>query len=435
MRVIPDRWNSGVAALRAYAEQHHNTYPPAGTLMPDGRNLHTWIANARADHQRGNLQPERQRDLESIPYFQWRRKRNVRRHFGYGEHRHATMLAQLVDFAEQRGRLPAQSDGHDTAPLCEFMRECQVAHRAGTLPAGTETVLAALPGWNWQRQAPTWWEWFNQIRAFENEHGHLPSVAVGNPDERTLALWYSRHRRNPNLPDDRRRAFDAFAGQAIPAAWHSQFERARRFVGDIARGRHVEADHAFQMRRWMDTQQAAAAAGRLNARQRELIGTLPGSETTRHSAAAWLRRARWISHLIDIGVYLTGSERAWLEARRREHAHGSLPDWQVDIIVPLLHAAAQAAAARTYTPAPHTERVFGHANHQRAAAAAEQMVARAREALADPDCPPEYRDVLAARVKHPNATLAGLAARCGLTKDAYASRLRRAVTGSRPGLR
>lgn len=43
-----------------------------------------------------------------------------------------------------------------------------------------------------------------------------------------------------------------------------------------------------------------------------------------------------------------------------------------------------------------------------------------------------YRDVLQARIDHPDESLAQIAARLGWTKNTYATRLRRALTGARP---
>jgi hypothetical protein len=49
-----------------------------------------------------------------------------------------------------------------------------------------------------------------------------------------------------------------------------------------------------------------------------------------------------------------------------------------------------------------------------------------------PDTSSVYRDVLQARIDHPDESLAQIADRLGWTKNTCATRLRRALTGARP---
>lgn len=70
-------------------------------------------------------------------------------------------------------------------------------------------------------------------------------------------------------------------------------------------------------------------------------------------------------------------------------------------------------------------------NQVRRDAAAAATVEAAQRALADYYCPPEHHAVLRARVEHPTASLADLAGILGVSKDAYAGRLRRALTDAR----
>jgi DNA-directed RNA polymerase specialized sigma24 family protein len=73
--------------------------------------------------------------------------------------------------------------------------------------------------------------------------------------------------------------------------------------------------------------------------------------------------------------------------------------------------------------------VFLSANAARTLGAAAETVEAARHAL--PTAEPKYRDVLRARVEHPDASLADLALVLGISKDAYAARLRRALAEHR----
>lgn len=65
------------------------------------------------------------------------------------------------------------------------------------------------------------------------------------------------------------------------------------------------------------------------------------------------------------------------------------------------------------------------ANDTRKVSAAAETVEAARRAL--PYTKPEYRDILRARVERPDASLADLARVLGISKDAYAAKLRRAL--------
>lgn len=122
----------------------------------------------------------------------------------------------------------------------------------------------------------------------------------------------------------------------------------------------------FGHRRWLLSQHQALEAGHLNAGQQRLLQALPAG---------------------------------WLESLRRQEAR----------------AASRASLSR------QTE-----SNLHRRAQAADRAVVQARAALRL--CTqPEARQVLKARVTFPDASLSELAARCGMSKDAYSGRLRRSL--------
>lgn len=76
---------------------------------------------------------------------------------------------------------------------------------------------------------------------------------------------------------------------------------------------------------------------------------------------------------------------------------------------------------------------FGKANANRAADAAQKAVPKAQAMLDSrgDELSPEWRAMLQLRVDHPTASLTELANKIGWTKDEFASRLRRALSGEK----
>lgn len=89
-----------------------------------------------------------------------------------------------------------------------------------------------------------------------------------------------------------------------------------------------------------------------------------------------------------------------------------------------LHAQPASARARAGGPTPPALKASNDAVSAATAAATAQ---RAAEALASGQVSPRWRPVLEARVAYPGANLAELAEQLGVTKDAVAGRLRRAL--------
>jgi hypothetical protein len=140
--------------------------------------------------------------------------------------------------------------------------------------------------------------------------------------------------------------------------------------------------------------------------------------------ADWQQAAALVLGRYRTGRY-TPADKRWLAAQVRAAAAGQLTDDQ----------AARVAELRAEIMG-HNRQTFDAHNNRRTGRAPRRTVAAARAALANP---PVYGwsdhdttiRVLRARVDHPQASLAELADRVGMTKDAYAGRLRRTLAAHR----
>ncbi|WP_018506343.1 helicase associated domain-containing protein [Parafrankia discariae] len=70
-RADDDRFDQGLAALRAYAHAQGDTLIPDGYTAPDGFPLATWVAGERIAHLEGEISGARRDALESVPGWQW----------------------------------------------------------------------------------------------------------------------------------------------------------------------------------------------------------------------------------------------------------------------------------------------------------------------------------------------------------------------------
>ncbi|GAA4203518.1 helicase associated domain-containing protein [Actinocatenispora rupis] len=307
----PDRrnttaWRTALAAVTRYAKANGHTYPPRDARTPDGRNLATWVSNARYAYHRGTLSRDRVEALEAVPHWVWRTK-NPRRRLDTGLARWNLGFPHLAAWVADHGRIPpVGAVADDGYPVGRFARNCR-QHRA-RLTTDQRAALLRLPAWTWDVAADrrrTAADRLGQLRTFVGRHRHLPQPDADDPAERTLAGWL-------------RRSHPTLAGQlaevraaAVPDTWLRRYRLAA--AGDTSKST-VE---------WMSRQRSAARRGELPEPHRELFATLRGSQERR-----WHQRATELRAAVRRGRRPTESALGWLARQRRRDERGTLTDAQ-----------------------------------------------------------------------------------------------------------
>ncbi|WP_143235467.1 helix-turn-helix domain-containing protein [Paractinoplanes atraurantiacus] len=261
----------------------------------------------------------------------------------------------------------------------------------------------------------------------------LAAAAIGTPTSlrraRQLAVGYAAGRYNTG----QRAAIDA----ALPADWRSLATTPRqRRRADLPAHRHL----AEELRGFV------AQAGRLPlpserrdlvrfadiyARGKAPISVPPALVTEVLDIIASTPPAVWHQSFTSAQAALKGRTiarraRRWLLAQQRALVDGQLTSGQQQLMASLPKGWLERAQEQESRAPPRMNPVVVNANLRRQGTAAARTVVAAQAALRLCD-QPDFRRVLETRVAHPEASLSELAAQCGMTKDAYSSRLRRAL--------
>ncbi|MGW1341387.1 zinc-ribbon domain-containing protein [Kribbella sp. NPDC002412] len=239
-------WIRILESLTVFEAEHGHCCVPAGGVRVDGVDLARWITKQRGRHRRGQLPPDRQELLRSIPTwtfapteenFNQQRDRYVKHYLsaaGLDEldrtwannmrTRRRMLQAGGRDFSQDRLEDMAVIPGWDWDPraagidhkvevLESYIRETGIG--AGQIkqrdiwrgePIGSwintwrtnpdrlsleqRSALEGLRGWTWKPRNDIWESRLIQLQQFGIAHGHLrPSLDADDEDEQALARW------------------------------------------------------------------------------------------------------------------------------------------------------------------------------------------------------------------------------------------------------
>lgn len=131
------RWQEGLAAARAYHQQHGHLLVPQDCVYGDNAHrLGEWISNRRADYRRGQLSPERQSDLDRLGMV-WEP----------GEQRWRTGMAAARAYHAEHGTLTGAQTVNGFH-LGSWLTNVRKRRRGGDLAADQIAELDAL-GMDW----------------------------------------------------------------------------------------------------------------------------------------------------------------------------------------------------------------------------------------------------------------------------------------------
>jgi hypothetical protein len=138
-------FETGITALRRFADSHGHACPVARYVDSDGFKLGRWVANHR--HRRATLDAEKTARLEALPGWEW----------DPFETRWRASYRQLRALADRTGHASvsysyAEPDAvadPSRPTLGRWVAQQRVDYSAGTLAAHRQELLEALPGWTW----------------------------------------------------------------------------------------------------------------------------------------------------------------------------------------------------------------------------------------------------------------------------------------------
>lgn len=147
--VRDDAWDRGLGELLRFVER---TGSAAGVTArvetEEGYLLGRWVRRARFRFTQGTLRPDRVRDLESVPGWEWKGSPGSRGKYAEAWERAFTRLAEYT--AEHgTSRVPFNFRCEGGFNLDSWVRRQRDLHRAGRLLVDRVERLEALPDWVW----------------------------------------------------------------------------------------------------------------------------------------------------------------------------------------------------------------------------------------------------------------------------------------------
>lgn len=258
---VPDSWERGIGAARAFHAQHGHLHPPVDLLV-DGINVYSWLKHRRTLDRAGRLDAEHDKTLTAMDPT-WR---ETKRRTAWEEG-----LSAATAYHAQHGRLrPARQTIIHDVDVYEWL----VRHRAmlhdGRLPAEHEDALNALdPTWS-RRTKIDFADGLAAATAFHTEHGHLRPPQRQRIHGIILQAWLAGIRRKYHageLNADQIAAFERLdiAWSTADTSWERGLAAATAFH---ARTGHLRIprqhrEHGIAIATWLDRQRKKHAAGTL----------------------------------------------------------------------------------------------------------------------------------------------------------------------------
>jgi Helicase associated domain len=267
-------WEEGYSALTRFAARTGHSRAPK-IHREDGYRLGQWVEVQRRSFAEGRLSSERVERLSALPGWVWN---TYEADWEQG-------FNLLSDFVAREGhaRVPHQQV-EGSYPLGQWAARLRAAYGAGRLLDERAAVLAALPGWEWNRQDAAWENGYSALQHFASREGHTRVPISHVEDGFQLGKWVSTQRtahRVGRLSEERTQRLAAMPGWAwrpLDALWADGFSVLERFVAREGHARvtrnHVEK--GFPLGPWVKEQRSMYREGRLPDDRATRLVALPG---------------------------------------------------------------------------------------------------------------------------------------------------------------
>jgi len=155
-------WKTGFKKFQEYAQYNDAALIPRSFKTADGFALGNWVTAKKQDYNKGILDPEIRRAMESVPGWEWSRDEAKWKHG----------IRRLRDFAQREGHtfVPAWHV-EDGFRLGAWVRAQRTRYRKGRMHPEKCRALETIPHWAWiwdggeNRVAP-WEDGLRQLKGF-----------------------------------------------------------------------------------------------------------------------------------------------------------------------------------------------------------------------------------------------------------------------------
>lgn len=270
-----DAWGRAFAAVQRFVEAR-GMAAVGSRVIAEGLPVGAWLGEQRRLYWAAQLAPERRQLLEGLPGWDWS---------GPAARKWQRGLRALLEHVERtETTIVPKGTVVGEVRLGEWVAAQRTGRAAGTLPQPLALALAQVPGWRWEGEGDRWDRGLVALRAYVQRHGtaDAPRAAVvdGFPVGTWLVACRSEHRAG-SMPPWRTAVLEQLPGWR----WTLSEERWQRGLGGLraylaAEGTACPPQRAvidgFPVGAWVHARRREHAAGTLEGRRRQILEALPG---------------------------------------------------------------------------------------------------------------------------------------------------------------
>lgn len=272
---IDDAWRRTFAAVRLFVE-HRGTAKIPSRAIAGGVPIGAWAREQRRLYWAAQLTPERRHLLEGLSDWDWS---------GLAERKWHRGLRALLAYAQRTGTtVVPKGTLVGEVRLAEWVSVQRAGHAAGTLPPPGTVALEQVPGWRWEARDDRWDCGLAALRAYVQRHGTADAPRDAVVDSFALGTWLvacrSEHRAG-SMPPERIAVLEVLPRWrwSLPEErWQRGLEALRTYLATEGTAcppqRAVVGD--FPVGAWVHARRREYAAGTLEERRRSALEGLPG---------------------------------------------------------------------------------------------------------------------------------------------------------------
>jgi len=197
-------WEEWFARLVLFAQESGHCRPKREFSDDEERALGTWVVNQRTKFNKGKLESERVRKLESIPTWTWDPM----------ESQWMEYFDRLKAYVDINGtsRVPSTYRSEDKTPLGKWVAKLRA--KRNVLNSNQILLIEALPDWTWDPFEDLWMETFETLREYSIDSGNTsPPRTLKSPSGTGVVGWCIRMRgERDNLTQEKRQLLESLAG-------------------------------------------------------------------------------------------------------------------------------------------------------------------------------------------------------------------------------
>lgn len=266
-----ERWAESFEKLKQFKEKHGHC--EVG-LVAGEDDLLSWVRQQRSSKARGNLDAERQAQLDTLG-FSWVGEMN--------DHRWDEMYQRLKDYQTQHGNADVPHRWKEDMKLAAWVGQ-QRQRRKKAMITDEQVCLLDELGFTWQhRERGSWDDRLAEVAAFKAKHGHC-DIPVTNSANPKLGRFVNAMRTKMARGELSQHRISLLEGIGFKwaireakhkDAWEKRFDQLREFK--VTNGHcdvPVEWPENPQLGHWVSNQRQRKKTGNLQPRQEELLNSI-----------------------------------------------------------------------------------------------------------------------------------------------------------------